>query len=115
MTLPDSITTITEVDLGPEPSFEILPAPITLRLKDYFLARDNQGVYRLLWTRCPHMWGVIIKWDNCFMCPDHGWRFELNEGICVNGPNARMEFVPVVARDGHLFAQLPGYRARPRP
>ena len=114
MALSDPTRTITEIDLGPETSFEKLPAPVTIRLKDYFLARDSSGVYRLLWTRCPHQWGVIVEWDNCFLCPDHGWRFELSEGICVNGPNARMEFVPVVARDGHLFAQLPRPGARPQ-
>lgn len=112
MTLSDPPRKITEIDIGPEESFEKLPAPVTIRLQDYFLARDDQGTYRLLSARCPHQWGVVMEWDNCFMCPDHGWRFELTEGICINGPNARMDFVPVIAREGHLIAQLPGPRIR---
>ena len=115
MTLPDSTRTFTEVDLGPETSFEKLPAPVKTRMRDYFLARNDDGVYRLLSIVCPHQFGAIIEWDNCFMCPDHGWRFALTDGICINGPNAQMESVPVIARDGHLFAQFPPRRTQPRP
>ena len=97
---------IREVDLGAETSFPDLPAPLTLQDQDYFLARGKDGVYRLLSTRCPHRWGEIIEWDTCFMCPDHGWRFEMSGGVCINGPNARMDAIPVTLRDGRLIAQL---------
>ena len=40
------------------------------------------------------------------MCPDHGWRFEKSEGICVNGPNSRMESATVVIKGDVLFAQM---------
>ena len=114
MTLSDQTRKIVEIEIGPEASFEKLPAPVTLRLQDYFLARDDHGTSRLLSARCPHQWVVVLEWDNCFMCPVLGWRFELSEGICINGPNARMEFVPVIAREGQLIAQLPGPRIRPQ-
>ena len=104
--MPEPTTMIKEIDLGPEASFAEFPAPLTLQDQDYFLARDKDGVYRLLSTRCPHRWGEIIEWNTCFMCPDHGWRFEMSEGICINGPNARMYTVPVTVRDGRLIAQL---------
>jgi nitrite reductase/ring-hydroxylating ferredoxin subunit len=97
-----------EVDLGPEDSFNDLPASISIGRDDFFLARDKEGVYRLLSDICPHSWGQIVRWDNCFMCPDHGWRFELNGGICINGPRAQMYAFPVTVRDGHLYAQVPG-------
>ena len=106
MAMPDPTAGILEVDLGAETSFAQFPAPLTLQDQDYFLAKGKDGVYRLLSTRCPHRWGEIIEWDTCFMCPDHGWRFEMASGICINGPNARMEAIPVSLRDGRLIAQL---------
>ena len=96
-----------EVDLGPEDSFTDLPAPVAIGHDDFFLARDKEGVYRLLSDICPHSWGQIVRWDNCFMCPSHGWRFELDEGICINGPRAQMYTFPVTVRDGRLYAAVP--------
>jgi nitrite reductase/ring-hydroxylating ferredoxin subunit len=95
------------VDLGPETSFAAFPAPVSIGKEEYFLARGKDGAYRLLSVVCPHRWGRIVQWDACFFCPDHGWRFEFNEGICINGPNARMFAVMVTARDGRLYAEVP--------
>ncbi len=106
MTTPDLTAGIQEVDLGAETSFAEFPVPLTLQDQDYFLAKGKDGIYRLLSTRCPHRWGEIIEWNTCFMCPDHGWRFEMSEGICINGPNARMDSIAVTLRDGRLIAQL---------
>ncbi len=106
MAMPDPTAGIQEIDLGAEASFPEFPAPLTLQDQDYFLAKGKDGVYRLLSTRCPHQWGEIIEWNTCFMCPDHGWRFEMSEGICINGPNARMDAIPVTLRDGRFIAQL---------
>lgn len=96
-----------EVDLGLETSFKELPAPVSIGNDDFFLARDKQGVYRLLSDICPHSWGQIVRWDNCFMCPSHGWRFEMDEGICINGPRAQMYTFPVTVRAGRLYAAVP--------
>ncbi len=104
--MPDPAAGIQEIDLGAEASFPEFPAPLTLEDQDYFLAKGKDGVYRLLSTRCPHQWGEIIEWDTCFMCPDHGWRFEMSGGVCINGPNARMDAIPVTLRDGRLIAQI---------
>lgn len=106
MAMPDRATELEEIDLGAETSFAEFPVPLTVKDQDYFLAKGKDGVYRLLSTRCPHRWGEIIEWNTCFMCPDHGWRFEMSEGICINGPNARMDSIPVTLRDGRLIAQL---------
>ena len=91
-------------DLFHQIHFDEVPS---LQDQDYFLAKGKDGVYRLLSTRCPHRWGEIIEWDTCFMCPDHGWRFEMSGGVCINGPYARVEAIPVTLRDGRLIAQLP--------
>ena len=106
MAKPEAKGVIQEFDLGAETSFTKFPAPLTLEDQDYFLAKGKYGIYQLLSTRCPHRWGEIIEWGTCFMCPDHGWRFEMSEGVCINGPNARMEAIPVALRDGRLIAQL---------
>ena len=105
--MPDPTAGIQEIDLGAETSFPEFPAPLTLQDQDYFLAKGKDGVYRLLSTRCPHRWGEIIEWDTCFMCPDHGWRFERGEGICINGPRSQMYSFIVTVRDGNIFARIP--------
>ena len=107
MSTADSTPAIREVNLGAEASFEKIPAPVSVDEDEFFLTQDKQGTYHLLSTICPHSWGQIVQWDNCFMCPDHGWRFETKEGICVNGPRAQMYHFPVTLRDGHLYAEVP--------
>jgi nitrite reductase/ring-hydroxylating ferredoxin subunit len=94
------------MDLGLEASFTKFPASIKLGGSSYFLVRNRKG-YQLLSTICPHSWGEIVEWGSCFMCPNHGWRFDINDGECVNGPNARMDSAPVTVREGHLFVDGP--------
>ena len=81
---------VQEIELGAESTFAELPYPLAIGQDDFFLVKDKGEAYHLLSAICPHSWGRIVRWDTCFMCPDHGWRFEMSEGICVNGPNARM-------------------------
>ena len=107
MATADANPSVREIDLGAEASFTDLPYPVEVGRDDYFLVRDKTGAYHLLSAICPHSWGQIVRWDNCFMCPDHGWRFELSEGICVNGPRAQMYRFEVTVRDGQLYAAIP--------
>ena len=96
-----------QVDLGPESAFAKLPAPVEIGEWSYFLAQNKKGVYNLLSTVCPHQMGEVLDWDGVFMCPDHGWRFEKTEGVCINGPNSRMVSFPVTLQDGRLIATVP--------
>ena len=107
MSTADQASTIREVDLGTEASFEKLPAPVSVDQDEFFLTQDKGGAYHLLSTICPHSWGTVINWDTCFMCPDHGWRFERGEGICINGPRSQMYSFTVTARDGNVYARIP--------
>lgn len=94
------------MDLGLEASFSKFPAAISVGESCYFLVRSNKG-YKLLSAVCPHQGGEVVDWGSCFMCPDHGWRFELTEGECINGPNARMDALSVTVLNGRLFVELP--------
>lgn len=96
-----------KVDLGPEASFTKLPAPVDVGQWSYFLVQNKKGVYQLLSNVCPHQMGEVVDWEGVFMCPDHGWRFEKTEGVCINGPNSRMVAFPVSLEDGNLVAQVP--------
>jgi nitrite reductase/ring-hydroxylating ferredoxin subunit len=95
------------VDIGLESDFTKLPAPVTVGEWSYFLARSRKGVYQLLSNVCPHQAEEVADWTGVFMCPAHGWRFEYTEGVCVNGPNAKLVGFPVSVEDGHLIAELP--------
>ena len=103
----DSGSPAQEKDLGLESSFAELPAPVSLGDESYFLVRTKKGDYLLLSTVCPHNGYEVVNWDNCFLCPHHGWRFERTEGVCINGPRAHMYSFPVTVRDGRLFAEMP--------
>lgn len=96
-----------DVDLGPESDFTKLPAPVDVGEWSYFLVRSKKGVYQLLTNICPHQADEVVDWDGVFMCPAHGWRFEYTEGVCVNGPNARMPGFTVSVENGRLIAELP--------
>ncbi len=95
------------VDLGAKSDFTKLPAPVDVGDWTYFLVQSKQGVYQLLSNICPHQDGEVVDWGGVFMCPDHGWRFEYSEGVCVNGPIARMVGFPVSVANGRLIAELP--------
>ena len=94
------------MDLGLETGFEKFPAPVELGDYSFFLVKNKQG-YKLLSNICPHHGSEVVDWGTCFMCPDHGWRFEHEGGECVNGPNARMWSYAVTVQDGHLHADVP--------
>ena len=96
-----------DVDIGLESEFTKLPAEVTVGDWSYFLARNRKGVYQLLSNVCPHQAVEVVDWTGVFMCPAHGWRFEYTEGVCVNGPNAKLVGFPVTVEDGHLIAELP--------
>ena len=93
-------------DLGPESSFTKFPAPILLDGDSYYLVRGKKG-YQLLSMVCPHPGGEVVDWGAVFMCPDHGWRFEQTEGVCINGPYARMLAFAVSVQQGRLIAEMP--------
>ena len=95
------------IDLGLESDFTKLPAPVTVRDWSYFLARSRKGVYQLLSNVCPHQAEEVVDWTGVFMCPAHGWRFEYTEGVCVNGPNAKLVGFPVNVENGRMIAELP--------
>ena len=58
---------------------------------------------------CPHAFGRVVKWDKSFLCPDHGWRFEESQGVCVNGPRAQLSYHyhDVEVKNGRLMEQIP--------
>jgi len=92
-------------DLGLETDFTRFPALLVLGAEPFYLTRDHQGGYLLLSAFCPHSGGQVHDRDDCFLCPVHGWRFDLNTGQCVNGPLARMYSAPVAVRDGRLVVE----------
>ncbi len=92
------------MDLGAESDFTEFPAYLELEKEPYYLVRSDKG-YQLLSSICPHHGGEVLDWGSCFMCPDHGWRFEYTEGVCVNGPDAKMYASPVTVEDGRLIVE----------
>jgi anthranilate 1,2-dioxygenase ferredoxin subunit len=97
-----------KIDLGAVADFPELPARVRLdNGEELWLSKARDGKYRLLSMVCPHAYGRVVKWDKSFLCPDHGWRFEESQGICVNGPRAQLFYHVVAVDNGRLVAQIP--------
>ena len=97
-----------KIDLGAVADFPELPARVRLdNGEELWLSKARDGKYRLLSMVCPHAYGRVVKWDKSFLCPDHGWRFEEGQGICVNGPRSQLFYHEVVVADGRLLAHIP--------
>ena len=97
-----------KIDLGAVADFPELPARVRLDSgEELWLSKARDGKYRLLSMVCPHAYGRVVKWDKSFLCPDHGWRFEEGQGICVNGPRSQLFYHQVVVTNGRLVAHIP--------
>ena len=97
-----------KIDLGAVADFPELPARVWLdNGEELWLSKARDGKYRLLSMVCPHAYGRVVKWDKSFLCPDHGWRFEEGQGICVNGPRSQLFYHEVVVANGRLLAHIP--------
>ena len=94
------------MDLGLETSFSKFPAWIVQEGESFYLLHGKNG-YLLVSSLCPHRGGEIKNRGTMFECPKHGWRFEQSEGVCINGPRARMYAFPVTVHQGRLIAEVP--------
>jgi nitrite reductase/ring-hydroxylating ferredoxin subunit len=76
--------------------------PLYYFARDLVLFRDEDGAAHLLDAYCPHLGAHLAVGGrvegSCLRCPFHGWRFEGDDGRCVEIPYARNERIPSKAR-----------------
>jgi anthranilate 1,2-dioxygenase ferredoxin subunit len=94
-----------EITIGQEQSFESFPAEVKLGNELYYMVKE-QETYRLLSRICPHAGGLVEVEDGEFVCPLHGWSFNLDTGACLNVPSMQMQGYAVVVRNGELIAVM---------
>jgi anthranilate 1,2-dioxygenase ferredoxin component len=92
-----------ELVLGSQDSFQSFPAEVEIKYHPYFLFKDEGG-YRLISRICPHAGYPVDIEGGEFLCPLHGWAFELESGRCTNVSSASLSVFPVIVRDGELIA-----------
>lgn len=96
-----------EVILGPEQSFTKLPAEIVHDKNLFWLIQMEDGqTYRLLSSRCPHAGATVEAEKGEFVCPMHGWEFDLHSGACLNVPTKRLASYDVTVKEGQLVAHM---------
>jgi anthranilate 1,2-dioxygenase ferredoxin subunit len=96
-----------EIPLGPEQSFTKLPAEIGIEKSKYWIVKaEDQEAYRLVSSRCPHAGAIVEVEDGEFVCPMHGWTFDLHSGACLNVPTKGLTAYTVVVKEGQLIAQM---------
>ena len=58
---------------------------------------------------CPHQYAPLIGGDveNCVLiCPMHGWRFDLRNGVDPGNPWVRLRTYPVELRGDEIWVEL---------
>jgi N-acyl-D-aspartate/D-glutamate deacylase len=95
-----------KIDIGGEPAFAKLPAPVEIGGASYFLVKTRDG-YRLLSRVCPHQGGTIEDEGGQFVCHNHGYQYDQSGGKCLNADGLRMKSYVVNLKDGRLIALVP--------
>jgi anthranilate 1,2-dioxygenase ferredoxin component len=94
-----------EIVIGNLEQFKSFPAEVEVEHKPYFLVEDDG--YKLMSRKCPHAGDTVDLEDGEFVCPMHGWTFEIHTGRCHNVPSAQLKTYEVLLRDGSLIALMP--------
>ena len=108
------LTKNVKIDIGPESSFDKLPAPVEVGGESYFLIKGRDG-YKLLSTLCPHQGGTIGDEEGAFVCDGHGYQYDKNGGRCITNPDLRMKSFVVTVKDGRLIALSPDEKGAATP
>ncbi|MDD9266921.1 Rieske (2Fe-2S) protein [Paenibacillus sp. GCM10023248] len=96
-----------EVQLGSEQSFTKLPAEVVHDKNLFWLIQTEDGqAYKLLSSRCPHAGAIVEAEKGEFVCPMHGWTFDLHSGACLNVPTKSLLSYDVVVKEGQLIAYM---------
>jgi nitrite reductase/ring-hydroxylating ferredoxin subunit len=70
---------------------------------------DDPVRFVVMDNTCPHAGGNLAGGEVCgtvVACPWHHWQFDLESGICVHSPLARVRMYRSEVRDGVLYAEL---------
>ena len=95
------------VSLGIKEAIKI-PSTYNFDAQFYQLIRiDNE--YVLYSKNCPHQGGIVeySEEHECFICPVHQWKFDIETGQSLNALQYQLTRYPVIEKDGELFAKLP--------
>ena len=106
MATADANPSVREIELGVEASFTDLPYPVEMTGRLLPGEGQDRSVPPALGHLPPRL-GTDRPMGQLLHVPRPRWRFELSEGICVNGPRAQMYRFEVTARDGLLYAAIP--------
>jgi len=78
-----------------------LPHSIEIEGDIYFISRGNTKEYILLSGVCPHKGGIVRAHGDCFKCPIHNWKFDL-EGKSLNVKGQELSAISLKELDGWL-------------
>ncbi|MBI4398426.1 MAG: Rieske 2Fe-2S domain-containing protein [Candidatus Omnitrophica bacterium] len=69
-----------------------------------------EGKFFAVSNFCPHRGGPLyqgtLEPGPSVVCPLHGWTFDLEQGGCLNMPNAHVGTFPVEVRGEEVFVQI---------
>lgn len=94
--------------IGNKKILENIPIMIKIKNENFFLTTNKDGKPILFSTDCPHQHGVVDEiHDNCFRCPNHGWKFNLHSGIALNAPQTGLKSFEAIILNEKLYVDLP--------
>lgn len=85
-----------------------IPAMISIKQEKFLISKNSNGKPILFSTDCPHQHGIVeeIK-EDCFRCPNHNWKFCLDNGQSINAPQAYLKSFEIEEKNGKLYVELP--------
>jgi nitrite reductase/ring-hydroxylating ferredoxin subunit len=93
------------------PETEVAEGQVILREADgtKLAVCRHQGKVYALSNFCPHLTGNLGEGtidEGVLVCPEHGWRFRLSSGRCVNVPDRSAHTFPVRVEEGWVLVGL---------
>ncbi len=88
------------------------PFAVSANGRDVVLVRTPAG-WRAFEGRCPHQGALLGEGEiepGALVCRNHRWRFSLDTGERLGGPECLASF-PATERDGHVYVDVSGSKA----
>jgi len=97
-----------KTEIGDTSLLSTTPTIIKISSDSYILSKDSDDNPILFSADCPHQHGIVEDLnDKSWICPNHNWSFNPDNGKCINAPQERLETFPVIIEKTKLFAELP--------
>ena len=93
--------------IGSTKILENFPKLIEIKKQPYILAQDLEKKFAIYSAICPHQQNVVsdLKKD-VWNCPSHDWKFDPDNGNCLNIPNESLDKINIEIENDQVYVYL---------